>query len=55
MSRKNWTDDKLIARLINNKTDKSRWVLENGKIRLHEEWKWTSGDHSEGKSIIEEL
>lgn len=25
MSRKNWTDDKLISRLINNKTDKSRW------------------------------
>jgi HEAT repeat protein len=25
MSRKNWTDDRLISRLINNKTDKSRW------------------------------
>lgn len=25
MSRKNWTDDKLLSRLINNKTDKSRW------------------------------
>ena len=25
MSRNNWTDDKLISRLINNKTDKSRW------------------------------
>jgi len=25
MSRKDWTDDKLISRLINNKTDKSRW------------------------------
>lgn len=25
MSRINWTDDKLISRLINNKTDKSRW------------------------------
>ncbi|MFC6267849.1 hypothetical protein [Frigoriflavimonas asaccharolytica] len=25
MSRKNWTDEKLIFRLINNKTDKSRW------------------------------
>ncbi|SHK95522.1 hypothetical protein [Hymenobacter psychrotolerans] len=25
MSRLNWTDDKLISRLINNKTDKSRW------------------------------
>jgi hypothetical protein len=30
-------------------------ILENGKIRLHESWKWTSGDLSTGKSIIEEI
>jgi hypothetical protein len=30
-------------------------VLSNGKIRLHEEWKWTSGDGSQGKSIVEEI
>lgn len=30
-------------------------VLSNGKIRLHEEWKWTSGDCSYGKSIVEEI
>lgn len=30
-------------------------LMENGKIRLHESWKWTSGDFSEGKSIIEEI
>ncbi|MFB9053930.1 n-acetylglutamate synthase [Formosa undariae] len=30
-------------------------ILENGKIRLHETWKWTSGDQSKGKSIIEEI
>lgn len=29
-------------------------VLENGKIRLHESWEWTSGDKSKGISIIEE-
>lgn len=29
-------------------------ILENGKIRLHENWQWTSGDHSTGNSIIEE-
>jgi hypothetical protein len=29
-------------------------ILPNGKIRLYEEWQWTSGDKSEGKSIIEE-
>lgn len=30
-------------------------LLNNGKIRLHETWEWTSGDESVGKSIIEEL
>jgi hypothetical protein len=29
-------------------------ILENGKIRLHERWQWTSGDRSTGESIIEE-
>ncbi|HAD13533.1 MAG TPA: n-acetylglutamate synthase, partial [Saprospirales bacterium] len=30
-------------------------VLSDGRIRLHETWKWTSGDCSEGKSVIEEV
>ena len=30
-------------------------VMENGKIRLHEKWQWTSGDHSFGSSILEEV
>ena len=30
-------------------------ILENGKIRLHETWEWTSGDMSRGESIIEEV
>ena len=30
-------------------------VLSNGKIRLHETWRWTSGDGSVGESIIEEI
>ncbi|HUR32145.1 MAG TPA: hypothetical protein VMZ69_11995, partial [Saprospiraceae bacterium] len=29
-------------------------ILENGKIRLHESWQWTSGDNSKGQSVIEE-
>ncbi len=29
-------------------------ILENGKIRLHENWEWTSGDRTKGSSIIEE-
>lgn len=27
----------------------------NGKIRLIEKWQWTSGDKSEGQSVIEEI
>lgn len=30
-------------------------IMENGKIRLHETWKWTSGDSSEGQSLLEEV
>lgn len=29
--------------------------LPNGKIRLHESWRWTSGDGSEGQSVLEEI
>lgn len=30
-------------------------IMDNGKIRLHEEWQWTSGDHSRGTSMLEEM
>ena len=30
-------------------------MLADGRIRLHEKWQWTSGDHSEGESVIEEF
>lgn len=30
-------------------------ILPNGKIRLHEKWRWTSGDFSEGESVLEEI
>lgn len=30
-------------------------LMENGKIRLYEKWRWTSGDQSAGTSILEEL
>ena len=30
-------------------------LTSNGKIRLYEEWKWTSSDKSSGKSILEEI
>jgi len=29
-------------------------IMENGKIRLYEKWQWTSGDFSEGESVLEE-
>ena len=30
-------------------------VMPNGKIRLHETWQWTSGDGTQGNSILEEI
>ncbi len=30
-------------------------IMENGLLRLHESWKWTSGDGSSGESILEEI
>lgn len=30
-------------------------ILPNRKIRLHEQWEWTSGDRSKGESVIEEV
>ena len=30
-------------------------VLPDGRIRLHEEWRWTSGDGSSGSSVLEEV
>ncbi len=30
-------------------------IMYNGKIRLYEQWQWTSGDFSKGTSILEEI
>ncbi len=30
-------------------------ILDDGKIRIYEEWQWTNGDCSKGTSIIEEI
>ncbi len=30
-------------------------ILPNGKMRLHEKWKWTCGHRSRGRSILEEI
>ena len=29
--------------------------LRDGRLRVHEEWQWTCGDHSGGESVIEEV
>ena len=29
--------------------------LADGRLRLHEEWRWTSGDGSSGRSVVEEI
>ena len=43
--------DELMTGICKSKPE----ILENGKIRLHESWEWTSGDKSKGQSIIEEI
>lgn len=30
-------------------------LTENGKIKLHEDWQWTSGDMSKGNSVLIEI
>jgi hypothetical protein len=30
-------------------------ILPDGRLRLHETWQWTCGDHSCGTSVIEEI
>jgi hypothetical protein len=30
-------------------------ILSDGRIRLLEKWQWTSGDFSEGESVVEEI
>lgn len=30
-------------------------VLPDGRLKLHEEWRWTSGEESSGRSVVEEI
>lgn len=41
--------------LMTGKCKSKPEILENGKIRLYESWQWTSGDKSNGESVIEEV
>jgi hypothetical protein len=35
--------------------DSTPEILSDGRIRLHESWKWLDRDQSEGESIVEEV
>jgi len=41
--------------LMTGKCTSTPEILTSGKIKLHEEWEWTSGDLSKGSSLLEEL
>jgi len=41
--------------LMTGRCNSTPEILKNGKIRIHEQWQWTSGDKSKGKSILEEI
>lgn len=44
-------DGKLKTGVCNSKPE----ILGNGKIRLYEKWTWTSGDKTQGQSVLEEV
>lgn len=41
--------------LMTGKCFSSPEILSDGRIRLREKWQWTSGDFSQGESIVEEI
>ncbi len=43
-------NDEIMTGICKSKPE----ILENGKIRLHESWQWTSGNISKGQSVIQE-
>lgn len=43
------------GRLMTGRCESVPELLPDGRLRLHEKWRWTSGDRSHGESILEEL
>jgi hypothetical protein len=41
-------------RLRTGKCTATPEILPDGRLRLHEEWQWTNGDFSQGRSVVEE-
>ncbi|MEM1042404.1 MAG: n-acetylglutamate synthase [Bacteroidota bacterium] len=44
----------MAGRLMTGSCETTPEVLPDGRLRLHERWRWTSGDRSEGTSTLEE-
>ena len=45
------TSGELMTGICHSKPE----ILPDGRIRLHESWRWTSGDLSAGESVLEEV
>ena len=43
------------GRLMTGECRTTPEALPDGRLRLHEEWRWTSGDRSSGTSVAEEI
>lgn len=43
------------GRLMTGECVSTPEVLADGRLRLHERWRWTSGGTGEGQSVIEEF
>ncbi len=43
------------GQIMTGKCTSTPELIENWKIRLHEVWRWTSGDLSNGTSVLEEV
>ncbi|KAK3186551.1 hypothetical protein K4F52_004591 [Lecanicillium sp. MT-2017a] len=41
--------------LMTGKCHATPETLGDGRLRMHEKWQWTAGDHSSGESTIEEV
>jgi hypothetical protein len=45
----------ILGQLMTGICQSAPVILPDGRIRLYERWKWTSGDESEGESVVEEI
>ncbi|CEJ90868.1 hypothetical protein VHEMI06621 [[Torrubiella] hemipterigena] len=43
------------GKLMTGQCDSKPETLNDGRLRMHEKWQWTSGDGSKGESTIEEV